>query len=162
MTEPVIITGGPIRQSLHESPSELPDALLVDGGRVVAVGSRTGLAGRYDHAVRVVDLEGRTLAPGFVDAHAHTLLHGSSLDWVDLSGARSIDDVVSALTARAGRDATGAIRGYGYDQSKLVERRHPAASDLDRVSTARPVQIQHASGHGYAVNSVVLADSGIT
>lgn len=162
MTEPVILSGGTIRPNLHESPSDPPAALLVDEGRVVALGSRSELAARYDRAVRVVDLEGRTLAPGFVDAHAHTLLHGSSVDWVDLADARSIDEVVDALTARARKGPAGAIRGYGYDQSKLREHRHPTAADLDRVSAARPVQIQHASGHGYAVNGVVLADSGIT
>src|SRR5699024_9615211 len=83
--------------------------------------------------------------------------------WVDLSDATSILEVVQRLATRArDDDGDGAIRGYGYDQSRLAERRHPTAADLDAVSTGRQVWIQHASGHGYAVNSRALDDCGIT
>jgi hypothetical protein len=162
-TEPVIFTGGPIRLMTGEDPAaETPPALLVQDGRVHAVGTVADLRSRANGAAREVNLDGRTLLPGFVDAHAHTVLHGSGVDWVDLSDAKTIDDIVERLRVRAEQSPAGAIRGYGYDQSRLVERRHPTAADLDRVSTERQVQIQHASGHGYAVNSVVLRESGIT
>lgn len=163
MTDPVILTGGPIR--LMDGPdlhAEMPPALLVEDGRVRAAGTLADLRRISSSPARVVDLDGRTLMPGFVDAHAHTVLHGSGVDWVDLSDAKTIDDVVERLRIRAEQSSDGAIRGYGYDQSKLVERRHPDAHDLDRVSTERHVQIQHASGHGYAVNSAVLAAYGIS
>ena len=163
MTEPVLFTGGPIRLTVGEDPAaETPPALLVQDGRVRGAGTVAELRSLATCAPREVDLDGRALLPGFVDAHAHTLLHGSGVDWVDLSDATTIDDIVDRLARRAEQSPTGAIRGYGYDQSRLAQRRHPTAADLDRVSTTRPVQIQHASGHGYAVNSVVLRESGIT
>ncbi|NJC74070.1 amidohydrolase family protein [Planosporangium thailandense] len=163
MTEPVIFTGGPIRLMAGADPAaEAPPALLVQDGRVRAVGSVSDMHARAEGLAREVDLDGRTLLPGFVDAHAHTVLHGSGLDWVDLSDAKTIDDIVDRLRRRAEQSPAGAIRGYGYDQSRLAERRHPGAADLDRVATDRQVQIQHASGHGYAVNSAVLRDAGIT
>lgn len=162
-TQPTMFTGGPIRlMNDADLESEMPEALLVQDGVVRSVGDRSSVLDAAGGRAAEVDLDGRTLMPGFVDAHAHTLLHGSGLDWVDLSDVKTIDDLVQRLSRRAADRPTGAVRGYGYDQSKLVERVHPSASDLDRVSAERPVQVQHASGHGYVVNSAVLASSGIT
>jgi predicted amidohydrolase YtcJ len=162
MTTPTVFTGGPIRLMGDELRSEPPPALLVQGGRVRALGTLSDVTAAADSLPLVVDLDGRTLMPGFVDAHAHTILHGSSLDWVDLSDAKTIDDLVRKLTRRSEVHPDGPVRGYGYDQSKLLERRHPTTGDLDRVSATRAVQIQHASGHGYAVNTVALREHGIT
>ncbi|MGN6722081.1 MAG: amidohydrolase, partial [Marmoricola sp.] len=154
-----ILTGGPIRTMASE---HVPEAVLVRDGLVQAVGSLTELKRAALETPEIVNLDGRTLMPGFVDAHAHTILHGSALDWVNLSGARSIDDVIRLLTARAAERPGEVVRGYGYDQSKLVEGRHPSRVDLDRVAADRVVQIQHASGHGYVVNSLALRQANIT
>lgn len=163
MTQPVIFAGGPIRPMTPGALSvAAPPALLVEDGRVRAHGTVADLRALAASTPTEVDLDGRALLPGFVDAHAHTILHGSGLDWVDLSGARSIDQIVGLLSERAALSPDGPVRGYGYDQSKLVEQRHPSAMDLDSVSPTRPVQIQHASGHGYAVNTTVLHECGIT
>lgn len=162
--EPVIFTGGAIRTMATSTPAtvEPPPAILVENGLVRAAGTVNELRHAAGSTPRRVDLDGRTLMPGFVDAHTHTLLHGSSLDWVDLSDAKSIDDIVTRLRARAELDSDGPVRGYGYDQSKLAERRHPRAEDLDRVDPGRQVWIQHASGHGYAVNNAVLRAASIS
>lgn len=160
--DPVVFSGGPIRLFGRDLNAPAPPALLIEQGRVRAVGSPEMVRSAASATPRDIDLHGRTLMPGFIDAHVHTLLHGSGLDWVDLSDAKTAGDIVSLLARRAEESPTGAIRGYGYDQSKLAERRHPTLVDLDEVSRTRPVQIQHASGHGYAVNTVVLQDSGIT
>ena len=58
--------------------------------------------------------------------------------------------------------ATATIRGFGYDQHRLAEDRHPSAADLDRVAADRAVVIMHTSGHGYVANSHALAGAGIT
>jgi predicted amidohydrolase YtcJ len=161
---PVIFTGGPIRTMADPNAmDDSPEALLIDRGRVAGVGTLSEMRRTANPTAELRDLDGRTLFPGFVDAHAHTLLHGSSLDWVDLSDAKTIDDIVDRLTARAAeRPGSTPLRGYGYDQSHLAERRHPTAVELDRVSRDREVQIQHASGHGYVVNSIVLRHARIT
>lgn len=161
-TPPVLFSGGPIRLMAGDLSAEPPEAVLVQDGLVRAVGTVSDVRAAAGPTPRPIDLDGRTLFPGFVDAHVHTVLHGAAVDWVDLSDATSVDQVVDRLARRAARHPAGAVRGYGYDQSRLRERRHPTAVDLDRVSTARPVQIQHASGHGYAVNSHALAAAGIT
>lgn len=161
-SQSVLLTGGPIRVMDSAGTAQMPPALLIENGRVRGVGTPDDLRATARGRVRHVDLDGRVMFPGFIDAHAHTILHGSALDWVDLAGAKSIAEVLDRLRVRAAQITEGAVRGYGYDQSQLVERRHPTAADLDQVSTARQVWIQHASGHGYAVNTTVLRASGIT
>lgn len=163
MTTCTIFTGGRIRTMHTGEAAAPPEALLVHDGVVASLGPLTELRRAAPDTPRIVNLDGRTLLPGFIDAHAHTLLHGSALDWVNLSDAKNIDDIVARLAARAVGDLPGRpIRGYGYDQSKLTEHRHPAATDLDRTSRDRVVQIQHASGHGYVVNTLALAQAHIT
>lgn len=160
-----LFIGGPIRTLADpaELTAEPPEALLVNDGIVGASGTVTELRRLATSTPQEVDLDGRTMFPGFVDAHAHTVLHGSRLDWVDLSDAKTIDDIVTRLEARvAERPGNDPVRGYGYDQSHLVDGRHPAAKDLDRVTRDRIVQVQHASGHGYVVNNLALRQAGIT
>ncbi len=163
MTEPLLFRGGVIRTMDGPAAGEPPEAVLVLDGRILAVGTERACREASVATPREIGLDGRCLMPGFVDAHAHLILHGSGLDWADLSAAKSVDDVVTLLTRHAEqRPDAAVIRGYGYDQSLLAERRHPAARDLDRVSGSRPVQIQHVSGHGYVVSSRVLRELGIT
>ena len=101
--------------------------------------------------------------PGFVDAHTHPLMHGQCMSWADLSTAASIDEVVKTLREhQRGLSPGQPVRGFGYDQHRLAEDRHPTAADLDRVTDDQPVLIMHTSGHGYVVNSTGLSEAGIT
>lgn len=160
MSEPVIFEGGPIETF---APGPQPDAVLVEHGRVAAIGTSSDCGAAASSTPRRVRLDGRTLAPGFVDAHMHLLAHGCRLDWVDLTGARSVEDIVRLLTAHMrAHPGLPAIDGYGYDHTVLAERRHPSAADLDRVATTRPVAVQHVSGHGFVVNSATMRAHGIS
>lgn len=160
MSEPVLFSGGPIETF---AGGLQPQAILVEGGVVRAVGTESDCTSAATSAPRRVNLDGRTLLPGFVDAHMHLLLHGCRLDWADLSSARSIEDVVRLLKDyAAAHPGAPSVDGYGYDQTVLTEGRHPAAADLDRVSTERPVTVQHVSGHGYVVSSAVMRSLGIS
>ena len=172
----LIFVGGPVHAM--RSPAAV-EAVRVDGRRITAVGGFAELRGLGD--AEVVDLDGRCLMPGFVDAHTHPLMHGQCTSWADLSGAASVDEVVKLLrehgrglgaaaairglgaaAAIRGVGAAAAIRGFGYDQHRLAEDRHPSAADLDRVAADRAVVIMHTSGHGYVANSHALAGAGIT
>lgn len=102
------------------------------------------------------------MLPGFVDAHTHPLMLGQCASWADLTGAASIDDIVKLLREHEETIDAGPIRGFGYDHHRLgTDDAHPTSEDLDRVSTDRPVEIMHASGHGYVVNSTSLRNAGI-
>jgi predicted amidohydrolase YtcJ len=135
---------------------------------VLAVGDVHAVLSAAGHAPRLFDLGGGTLVPGFIDGHGHFTHVASELDWVDLSPppageTRSIDDLVGALRHRLARLAAQHkyVLGVGYDDSMLVERRHPTKEDLDRVSTDLPVWAVHASRHMAVGNTVALDQAGI-
>lgn len=156
-TDSTVFAGGPIQTMTGDRP----EAIRIDDGRVSAAGDVEQLTGLG--ACNVFDLDGRCLMPGFVDAHTHPLMHGQCTSWADLSTAGSVDEVVKLLAEHAkGLAAGSAVRGFGYDQHRLAEDRHPTRHDLDRVSTDADVTIMHTSGHGYVANSTALATAGIT
>ncbi|HKT58115.1 MAG TPA: amidohydrolase [Microbacterium sp.] len=144
-------------------------AMLVVNGLVAATGTleecRTA-ARRYTAGEpELVDLGDAVVVPGFIDAHAHPLMLGQMMSWVDCGPQRagSIPEIVALLRAAAERTPAGLpVRGYGYEQRNLAEQRHPTRFELDEVATDREVYLMNASGHGGVVNSFTLATYGVT
>ena len=142
------------------------DCLLVRGGKVRFVGReaevRKSAPGRYE----VIDCQGRTVVPGFIDAHFH--LHALAESMVDLkvspsSGCRSMAEIQAALRHRARDLAPGAwIRAGGYNEFYLAEQRHPDRRDLDEVSSIHPIKLTHRSGHAHALNRCAMDAVGLT
>lgn len=131
--------------------------MAVLSGRLIAVGD-ADMAAQFT-AGRVVDLGGRTVVPGFNDAHNHMVFFGMNLADVDCSSPpmRSVRDICDALRARAAETPEGGwVTGSGYDQNKLAEGRHPHARELDEAAPNHKVWLKHTSGHMCAVNSAVL------
>ena len=111
-----------------------------------------------------MDCEGRTVLPGFIDAHVHFLAYTSSLTAVDCSpsSVASIKEIVEVLRVRAMETPSGGwVRGAGYDEFRLKEGRHPTRWDIDAVVADHPVKLGHRSGHGTVLNSraMELAES---
>lgn len=154
-----IYRGGPVVTANVGQPGA--EAVAVRDGRIIAVGSVADVAQHRGDATSVVNLDGRTLAPGFIDGHAHVANFGLQAIGANLLAepdgvVNDIDDLVKALQDFAvGPDVvrTGWIYGMGYDDSVLAEGRHPTRDDLDKVSTELPVMAVHISGHFIAVNS---------
>lgn len=149
--------------------SVAPTALLVAGDRIVAIGdSRHCVAAAETHHLvqpKVVDLGDAVVVPGFVDPHAHPLMHGQMKTWVDCgpSRATNIAEIIALLRERAEKSPDGSpIRGYGYEHSNLEEGRHPTRQELDQVAKDREVYLMNASGHGGVVNSHTLEKYGVT
>jgi predicted amidohydrolase YtcJ len=143
-------------------------ALAVEGDRIVAAGGEDELwPWATEHGARIVDLDGRALLPGFVDAHGHFPGSGFTAIAADLNSppigqVEQIDDVVALLPARAGETDRGDwVLGLGYDDTLIAEKRHPTRDDLARVSREHPVGALHVSGHLAAVNSLGLERLGI-
>ncbi len=131
--------------------------LGIVGDRIVSLGDRGALAGH--DAVRVIDLDGRTVVPGFNDAHNHMRAFGGTLNEVPLQASvvRSVEEIVAAIAERAATTPPGVwVVGAGYDDNKLVERRHPTRQELDRVSPDNPVLLNHTSGHFCVVNTAAM------
>ena len=142
------------------------EAVGVSGGRISAIGSSAELRAQAGNA-KQIDLAGRTLIPGFVDAHSHVGMVGQlALQQVDLNSppigkVECMDDLVRSLSERAGADEDWIV-GRGYDDTLIAEGRHPTRHDLDRVSTRQPVLVFHISGHFAAGNSRALERAGIS
>ncbi|MDR6868504.1 putative amidohydrolase YtcJ [Microbacterium resistens] len=161
-----IITAKNIR-TVDEAQPEA-EAMLTAGGRILAVGALADVEAAAEAAGLAperVDHPGGTVVPGFVDAHAHPLMYGQLLTWVDVGPARagSIPEIVELMRERAATLPEGApLRGYGYEQRNLVERRHPTRNELDEIAADCEVYIMNASGHGGVVNTFTLDKFGIT
>ncbi len=164
-----IYRGGPIVTVNDDQP--LAEALAVKDGRILAVGAERDLSVHIGRSTQLVDLEGKTLAPGFIDGHAHVNGFGLQAVGANLLAppdgqVTTIDALVEALTdwANSSDDDTrmGWIFGMGYDDAVLAEGRHPTRDDLDRVSTDVPVIVIHISGHFAVVNSNGLEKIGYT
>ncbi|VXB88611.1 Hydrolase [Microbacterium sp. 8M] len=152
---------------LLDAASTTATAMLVAEGRVLATGTPAECEAAADAAglspVRV-DLGDATVVPGFVDAHAHPLMFGQMMTWVDCGPDRatSIPEIVALLQeASASLPPGRPVRGYGYEHRNLVEQRHPTRFELDQVATDREVYLMNASGHGGVVNSYTLEINGI-
>ncbi|MBL3698723.1 amidohydrolase [Leucobacter luti] len=166
-TAPTIVTAAKIHTLDDESSA--PEAFLVIGDRIRAVSSiaecRTAAAAVSAIEPELVDLGDTTIVPGFIDAHAHPLMLGQMMSWVDCGPekAGSIPEIVALLSEAAKTLPAGRpIRGYGYEQRNLAERRHPTRFELDEVATDREVYLMNASGHGGVVNSYTFELHGVT
>lgn len=139
------------------------EALAAWRGRILAIGRDEEIKDLIGPGTRVLDAGGATVLPGFHDAHCHILLFGLSLVEVNAREAGTIADIVETVAAHARRTPPGRwIRGGGYNENKLRERRHPTRYDLDPVSPEHPVWLLHVSGHMGVANSRALALAGIT
>lgn len=152
-----IITGGP---AVPET-----DALAVRDDRIMLIGSRRDVEAVRKRSTRVIDCGGKTLAPGFNDAHCHFFALARRLSSLDLSPAavRSIEDIREAVRQKAQNSPPGSwIRGAGYNEFYLAEKRHPTRQDLDAAAPNHPVMISHRSLHACVLNSLALQLAGIT
>lgn len=131
-------------------------AFAVNDGSFVAVGEDSDVLALRGADTRVIDLQGKTVVPGFNDAHLHALLIPPSA--IDIREVGSIDELVATLR-RSENAGSGWIFAYGYDDTPLG--RHPDRHDLDKVSSTRPVLAMHGSGHLFAVNSHALQAAGL-
>jgi predicted amidohydrolase YtcJ len=161
----VVYRGGPVLTM--DGESRVVEALATEGERIVAVGSDADLRPFIEDGARVVDLQGRALLPGFIDAHGHFPGAGIYAVLVDLNSPPigDVDDIeglVARLAARAARSDPGDwVVGMGYDDTLLAERRHPTRADLDRASGDHPVAAWHISGHLASANGLALERLGI-
>ncbi len=143
-----------------------PDATAVGirGDRIAWVGDQRDARRCFDETAQEVDLGGATVVPGFIDAHHHLMTLGFWMSQIDCAypTVQSIGQIVEAVAGQAQTTTRGEwIRGRGYDDNKLAERRHLTRQDLDVVSPDHPVMICNASGHMSVVNSVALRQAGI-
>ncbi|SMB88843.1 hypothetical protein SAMN00017405_0541 [Desulfonispora thiosulfatigenes DSM 11270] len=145
------------------------EAVAVVGNEIVAVGKMGDIMPLSGKNTKKINLQGKTMLPGFYDAHSHFLSTGISLltsvqlQSPPIGTIKNMDQLLAALSERAKTIKPGEwIIGRGYDDGGLEEGRHPTREDLDKVSTEIPIVITHFSGHNSVVNSKALEIGGIT
>jgi hypothetical protein len=142
-------------------------ALVIKDDHIIAVGSDDDVQRWLPDADVQLDLEGRTVVPGFIEAHGHFPGAGLSAVAADLNSPPigPVTNVAEVLAALAQLDADQPgddwLIGFGYDDTMLEEKRHLTRADLDSVSTERPIIAMHISAHMVVVNSFALELLGI-
>ncbi len=163
MQPDVILIGGTIHTIDPARPHAT--ALAIAGDRIIAVGDDTMIAALAGPATRRIELAGRTVVPGFNDAHVHLWKEGMLLSQVNArpASAPSVEALVDAFAARAAQAPAGQwIEGRGYDETRLDERRHPTRHDLDLATPDHPLVLGRTCGHIIVANSRALALAGVT
>jgi predicted amidohydrolase YtcJ len=141
------------------------EAFGIDGDEIAVVGKTADVLAWAESRARTIDLAGRVVLPGFIDAHGHFPGEGLYARYADLQSppvgtVGNLAEIVTRLRRQQRRN-TEWIIGIGYDDTLLPEARHPSRADLDAVSTTRPVAALHVSAHLAAVNSRALELLGI-
>jgi predicted amidohydrolase YtcJ len=160
-----LYVGGPV--ITLNAQNAVVSGLGTDGNRIAIVGDEESVRAWGGEDARVVELAGRALLPGFIDAHGHFPGTGIYALVVDLNSPpigdiETIDDLLDRMRTRAAETADGEwVVGFSYDDTLLAENRHPTRDDLDKVSMQHPVAVVHVSGHLAVVNSKALDALGL-
>ncbi|WP_395661422.1 amidohydrolase [Aestuariivirga sp.] len=161
-TADAIYFGGDILTMAGKTPSYV-EALVVEDGRIAFTGSLDAAMTRKSADTRLIDLNGRTLLPGFIDTHGHMVYFGKNMIDADLFGTPDIAGLISRMKAHVDKTPDGAwIVGFGYLARSLKEGRHPTVEELDQVSADRPVMVVDSSGHLGAGNSALFKLLGLS
>ncbi len=142
------------------------EAMLVEDGKISWIGNEDDA--RQAEFDVIIDLQGKRVLPGIIDAHMHPLLLaevGQKI-YCGVPQVHSIKDIQHAikmeLSARANEGEEKWVLGWGYDESKLVEGRSPSKEDLDEVTSSIPIVLTRACGHIVVANSAALKLADIT
>ena len=137
----------------------LAEAVAIQDGRIVAIGSNDEVKDFRKPGVTVIDAKGKTVLPGFIEPHNHLAGYATSLLGVDATTTRdvSIRDVIQRLRERAQNTPPGEwILARGFDQSAVAEMRFMTNADLDEVTTDHPVFLSTRYGHVAMANSYAM------
>jgi hypothetical protein len=141
----------------------IAEAMAIRGGRVQVVGSARGALVLRGPQTRVIDAGGATIVPGIADAHVHLLGLGMALRTVNLVGAKSYDEVIARIAAKARELPAGTwITGRGWDQNDWPDTRLPSHEALSRDVPNHPVFVTRVDGHAALVNAAALRIAGVT
>lgn len=138
-------------------------AVAVKGGVIVYAGDAAGAEELRGDATEVVDLTGRFVYPGFVDAHAHFGGVGQRELVLNLQGINSKDEFLAKVEAAVQGTAAGEwVTGRGWIETFWDPPVFPTRHDLDRIAPNNPVILTRADGHASIANSAALRIAGVT
>jgi predicted amidohydrolase YtcJ len=154
-TADLLLYGGRILTLSLTRPTA--EAIAIADGKILSIGRERDLRILTSSHTQKISCAGRTVIPGFIDPHLHLFAWASRLCGVEVTATRSIAAIQKQLSDRLSRLHPGQwLRGYGYDEFFLQEKRHPTRFDLDAVSSQHPIILRHRTGHAAVLNSAAL------
>ena len=150
-----------------DAENSIVEAISVRHDRIEATGTNVEINALIDDDTVIVDLAGRTLMPGFIDAHGHFPGSGFDVLAVDLNSppigsVTNMVDISRLLSAKVKQTAPGKwVFGFGYDDTLLEQPVHPTRRQLDDISVDHPIAIMHVSGHMAVANTMAMELAGI-
>ena len=140
---------------------DMAEAMAVQDGKIVGVGTSEDIRAEFKSS-QEVDVNGKAVYPGFIDAHAHFFGYGQSLQAADLKETNSWDEVITHLTDFAKTHPDGWLIGRGWDQNDWADKQFPTKEKLDELFPNRPVFLERIDGHAAIVNQKALDEAGIS
>lgn len=135
------------------------EAILIEDDHIIAVGTNKEILALEQEEDEVINLQGKTMLPGFIDGHSHFVAVANALTQCDLSDTLSFADIVKKMkTFIKEHDVQPGewVTGNAYDHNFLMEKQHPDKRLLDKISSVHPIVIVHASSHMGVANSLAL------
>ncbi|WP_085993255.1 amidohydrolase [Oceanobacillus senegalensis] len=139
--------------------NQIVEAVAVKGNKIIAAGSNETILTLKDADSEVIDLNGKTLIPGFIDSHIHISMYGTNCLSISCKSEsiQTIDDLLKKIKERAKETPKGQwIRAWGYNENTIKDKRFPTKEELDAVTSQHPIIISRTCGHISVVNSYAL------
>ena len=143
-----------------DSTFSTAEAFVVKDGKFLETGTAEALQEKYDFKEKL-DAEGKTILPGFIDAHAHFYRMGLQQQKVDLTGTNSFKEVLDRIVVFQKERNVSFITGRGWDQNDWEVKEFPSKEKLDSLFPDTPVAITRIDGHALLVNQAALDKAGI-
>ncbi|MGQ9680169.1 MAG: amidohydrolase [Candidatus Bathyarchaeia archaeon] len=159
----LILTKGKI-VTMNEN-NNIIEAVAIRGGRISAIGENNKILELAGPKTEIIDLDGKTVLPGFIDTHMHPSHAATRLYEVNCRSPpiRNIKEILKMISEKARETSPGEwIRGTNYNENKLEEKRHITRWELDDAAPDNPVFISKETGHLYIANSIALKIGGIS
>ncbi|MGE0101834.1 MAG: amidohydrolase [Blastocatellales bacterium] len=149
---------------IHTANDEMPraEAVAVRYGKIIFIGTTKDVKPFEGKGTKVIDLKGKTVVPGLIDAHYHLSGVGQREMTLNLEGTTGLDDFLAKVKARVDKAQPGQwVTGRGWIETFWKPQAFPTRQDLDRISPNNPVYLVRADGHGGVANSAALKIAGI-
>ncbi len=143
-----------------DSLFSIAEAMAILDGKIVSTGSNDDILNKYK-ASETIDASGKTIFPGFIDAHCHFTGFATDMWKCNLTGTTSFEEVINRITDYSKKAPMQWIYGRGWDQNDWIQKQFPDKKILDSLFPLRPVFLKRIDGHAALVNQAALDIAGI-
>lgn len=137
------------------------EAFAIKSGKIIEVGTTLEIQSKYAPTF-INDVKGKTIVPGFIDAHCHFYGLGLQQQKVDLTGTKSFDEVIQRIVEFQKEKNLSFITGRGWDQNDWEVKEFPSKDKLDELFPNTPIAVRRIDGHALIANQAAIDLAGVT